>query len=165
METDDVGAELERYLEAVSRSYIKAFGNREFYNYRKGTLASDVSVIDSSHHNQLIERMKREPVIGIHFPNSLQGFSINASREQMATLPKGFILSGLDTAIAMLMYPDVLARDYRTPGLYLAAFSRRSANYSFCFVVVEDVSRLDFGRTDSPSNANDSYSSGLLFLG
>jgi hypothetical protein len=107
--------------------------------------------------------MKQGPVKGIHFPNPLQGFSIKASREQMLTLPKGFILSGLDTAIAMIMYPDVLARGYLTPGLDLAALSWQSADYSLFFRA--DVSRLDFDNSDGLAVDYGNYSGGLLFLG
>jgi hypothetical protein len=54
----------------------------------------------------------------------------------MATLPEGFILSGLDTAIAMVMYSDILARDQYTPDLMLAALSWQSARYSPQFQTV-----------------------------
>jgi len=161
--TDDLGAELELYLAGVNNSYAKTFGDRKFYNHRKGTLANEVSVVDGSRHGQLIERMKQELVIGLHFPNSLQGFSIHADREQMSTLPEGFILSGMDTPIAMVMYPDVLARDWNTPGLDLAALQWRSADYSLLFLAYDF--RLDFGRTGSLADAHDYCSGGLLFLG
>lgn len=161
--TDDLGETLEQYLEAAGKSYVKTFSDRKFYNYRKGTLAGGVNIIDGSRHDQLIERMKQGPVIGIHFPNPLQGFSIKASREQMATLPEGFILSGLDTPIAMAMYPDILARDWSTSGLDLAALSWRSADSSLYFGANAD--KLDFDVTDYLAYADGYYSGGLLFLG
>ena len=161
--TDDLGAELELYLAGVNNSYAKAFGDRTFYNRRKGALANEVSVVDGSQHDQLISRMKEGPVIGLHFPNPLQGFSINASREQMLTLPEGFILSGMDTPIAMVMYPDILARDWNTPGLDMAALQWRSPLFSLFFEAFDD--RLDFGSTGGLASANGCYSGGLLFLG
>jgi len=172
--TDDLGAELELYLDGVSNSYVKTFGYRKFYNLRKGTLANEVSVVDGSRHDQLIARMKECPVIGLHFPNPLQGFSIHADREQMSTLPpvrrsqngeggEGFILSGIDTSIAMVMYPDILARDWNTPGLYMAALQWQSADYSLGFRAGGD--KLDFGSTDGLADASGCYSGGLLFLG
>jgi len=161
--TDDLGTVLEQYLEAVDKSYTKTFGDRKFYNYRKGTLANEVSVVDGSRHDKLISRMKQGPVIGIHFPNPLQGFSINASREQMSTLLEGFTLSGMDTFVAMMMYPDILARDYNTPGLDMAALSWQSVGYSFFFKTYDD--RLDFDYTDNLTYTDDDYSGGLLFLG
>lgn len=161
--TDDLGAELEYYLTAVGNSYAKVFPDRKFYNHRKGTLAGEVKIVGGSRHSQLIAKMKQEPVIGIYFPNPLQGFSVNASREQMATLPKGFVLSGLDTVIAMIMYPDVLARDFNTPGLDLAAFSWRSVDYSLYFRA--DDAWLYFDCTGGLPFARGRYSGGLFFLG
>lgn len=161
--TDDLGTALEQYLETAGKSYAKTFSDWKFYNHRKDELANKVNIVDGSRHDQLIERMKQGPVTGICFPNSLQGFSIYASREQIRTLPKGFILSGLDTPIAMAMYPDILARDYNTPGLDMAALSWQSADYSLSFGAIDD--RLDFFDTDSLADADGYYSGGLLFLG
>lgn len=161
--TDDLGTVLEQYLEAANKSYAKTFADRKFNNYRKGELGGKVSIADGSRHDQLIKRMKQERVIGIFFPNPLQGYSIDASREQMSALPEGFVLSGLDTVIAVAMYPDILARDYRTPGLDLAALSWQSADFSLLFGAVVDG--LVFGRTDSLAHARGSCSGGLLFLG
>ena len=161
--TDDLGAELELYLTGVNNSYIKTFSDRKFYNHRKGTLANKVNIVDGSRHDQLIEKMKQGPVMGIHFPNPLQGFSINANQEQMLTLPEGFILSGMDIPIVMMMYPDILARDYNTPGLDMAALSWQSVGYSFFFKTYDD--RLDFDYTDNLTYTDDDYSGGLLFLG
>jgi len=161
--TDDLGAELELYLAGVNNSYAKTFSDRKFYNHRKSDLTNNVSIVDGSRHDQLIERLKQEPVIGLHLPNSLQGFSVNASREQMLTLPKGFILSGMDTLIAMMMYPDILARGWNTPGLDLAAFSWQSADYSLGFKADDD--ELDFDFAVGLAGASGRYSGGLLFLG
>jgi len=161
--TDDIGAELELYMTAVGNSYAKTFSDRNFYNHRKGTLANEVSIVNGSRHEQLVERMKQGPVIGIHFPNPLQGFSINASREQMSTLPERFVLSGMDTPIAVAMYPDILARDWNTPGLDLTALSWRSADYSLNFGAND--AELDFSSTGNLAGADDDYSGGLLFFG
>lgn len=161
--TDDLGTVLEQYLEAVGKSYAKDFSDRKFYNHRKGTLAGEVSIVDGSQHDQLIERMKQGPVMGIHFPNPLQGFSINADREQVSGLPEGFILSGMDTPIAVAMYPDILARGYNTPGLDIAALSWQSADYSLTFGAGDD--ELGFVHTGSLAITSDYYSGGLLFLG
>lgn len=161
--TDDLGAELELYLTGVNSSYVKTFGDRTFSNRRKDTLANEVSVVDGSRHDQLIERIKQEPVIGLHFPNPLQGFSTNASREQMSTLPKEFILSGMDTPIAMIMYPDILARDWNTPGLDVSALQWPSADYSLYFRAGGGL--LGFGHVNDLSDAYAGCSGGLLFLG
>ncbi len=160
---NDLGAEMELYLAGVKESYGKAFDHRSFNNYRQGTLANNVSIVDGARHDQLIERMKEGPVIGLHFPNPLQGFSVNADRKQMSTLPEGFILSGMDTAIAMVMYPDILARDWNTSGLDLAALQWRSSGSSLYFKALDDLLAFDF--TDDLACAYVSCSGGLVFLG
>lgn len=161
--TSDLGGELEYYLTALGKSYADVFPKRKFYNHRKGTLDGAVSVTPGSRHGKLLDRMKEERVCGLYFPNPLQGFSINASREQVASLPEGFILSGLDAVIAMVMYPDVLARDWNTPGLDLAALSWQSAECSLGFWA--DDGRLGFAGTADLAGASDDYSGGLLFVG
>lgn len=159
---DDLGTVLEQYLKVVDKSYLATFGNRLFYDYRKGTLTASVGIIGRSRHDQLIEKMRQGPVIGIHFPNPLQGFSVNASCEQMESLPEGFVLSGMDTPIAMAMYPDILARDYNTPGLDLAAFVLKSAP-SLNFKPGNDF--LTFSRQNDLASAYAYSSGGLLFCG
>ena len=97
----------------------------------KMTLAGKVSIVPGSRHEKLIEKMMQDYVVAIYFPNPLQGFSINASREQMATLPESLILAGgFDTASAMSMYPDIIARDWHTPGYDLSALNWQSSDYS-----------------------------------
>jgi hypothetical protein len=61
-----------------------------------------------SRYNDLIHATGTRYVVGIFFP-ALPGFSTYACLEQMATLPKGFILSGIaTTAMAMAMWPQHL---------------------------------------------------------
>jgi hypothetical protein len=163
MLTNDLGSELELLLNGVANSYKKTFNDREFTNLRKGQLSGNVSVAKNSRQEKLVEKMKDGPVIGFYFPDALQGLSVEASREQMEQLPKEFILSGLDAIIAMIMYPDILARDYNTPGMDLSALQWQSAGYSLSFVSYGD--RLSFGLYGDLSNALDDYSGGLFFLG
>lgn len=164
LSTDDLGRELENYLTAVGTSYQEAFsGRRTFHNHRKGTLDGRVEIAPGSRHEELVMRMKDGPVMGLYFPNSLRGFSIKASREQMAGLPEGFILSGLDAVIAMILYPDVLARNWKTPGIDLAALSWLSVGLSLRFKANNDF--LNFLRTIDLGFAYDSFSAGLLFVG
>lgn len=150
------------HLLAVNHSYKQEFPDRKFNNLRQGTLAGQVNMVDVSRHKQLIERAKKKPVVGLYFPNPLQGFSVDASREQMNDLPEGFYLSGLDTVIAMIMYPDILARDVKIPGLYLTALQYKSPEYYLYFKANDD--KLSFGATDYLSVAGGSYSGGLSFL-
>lgn len=161
-EISDYGQALEELLELVGRAYENQFPGRKFYNHQKGTLKGQVSVVHDSH-NRLLKRTRKEEVPALYFPHPLQGFSINASREQMATLPKNILLTGgLDTATVMAMYPDILARDWHTPGLDLAALSWKSSSQSLYFEALDG--RLDFDYDDDLAWAHDNSSGGLLLL-
>lgn len=161
----DYGELLETtFLAAVEKSYKKQFPNRDFYNYRKGELKKEVEIIKNTRHGQLIEKMKQGITIAIYFPNPLQGFSILASREQMQSLPESlFLCGGFDSATAMVMYPDILARDFHAPGHDLSALCWRSSDFSLFFGAYDD--RLCFRFRAVLGVAHDSCSSGLLFLG
>ncbi len=160
----DYGRILEEvFLTAVGKAYKKQFPSRDFINYRTGDLQGKVSIIPESRHDQLINKMKEDMVVGIYFPNPLQGFSILAAREQISTLSEDLILSGgFDTSAATAMYPDVLARDYRTPGYDLAALSWDSGG-SLCFEA--SANELFFDCRTLLFDTRSRYSSGLLFLG
>jgi hypothetical protein len=106
--------------------------------------------------------MATRPVVGILFPVALQGYSILAAREQMASLPEGFVLSGvLDACVAMVEYPDVLARDDYAPTLVCAGTTWQ-ANLSLCFH--PDNKSLNFCVADE-AFAVGSFSPSLLYIG
>lgn len=156
----------EKLLCSVNNSYKNVFQNRNFCYNLKSELGLSVvaaKTVEGSRQDQLIEKMKQGPVVIIFFPNSLQGFSVNASREQMESLPEGFILSGIETIIAMIMYPEVLARDSYTPTLGLAGLFRQSSDYSLLFWAADN--ELSFGDGVHSSHAIDDISSGLSFRG
>ncbi|MFH0814806.1 MAG: hypothetical protein V1902_01810 [Candidatus Falkowbacteria bacterium] len=113
-------------LSAVARAYTKAFPNRPFHNNLNGQLSGEVTIWQGSRHERVLEAASKEPVVGIYFPTALQGYSINADREQMATLPEMFMLAGgLDTMCAMSMYAAELLRDNKTPCYDMAALAWR----------------------------------------
>lgn len=158
---DDLGEELERLLTAVEKSYKKAFSDRTFkIHLTKGDLKNKVKVRNG--HEKLIDELKTDFVYGIYFPNLMQGYSIKASREISSTISEGFSLSGIDGIIGMIMYPDILARDYHTPGLDLSGLEWQSAaGYSLYFEADDDD--LTFGDTGGLFDVNVSFSSGLFF--
>jgi hypothetical protein len=125
-----LGITLENYGEkldtnivpAVKAEYERAFSGKTFYNNMAGQLAGEVNIWNGSRHERLVEAASKGPVVGIYFPTALQGYSINAEREQMASLPKMFWLAGaLDALVAQVMYPQELLRDNRTPYYDMAA--------------------------------------------
>jgi len=162
----DYGQTLDEvYLEAVGRSYEAQFRGRNFNNYRKGNLAKQVTIVPgATRHEQLVTAMSKSPVLGIYFPNPLQGFSVHAQREQMSTLPEIFLLSGgFDTATAMVAYPDVMARDFNTPGLDMVALQWQGPSRSLCLVARDD--RLLFSGGADLGLASVYFSGGLFVLG
>lgn len=160
----DLGQTTEELVTVAGKSYCREFPDRSFTNYRVGELAKRVAIVEGSRYGWLLGRMAEEPVVGIYVPNPLQGYSVHAQREQMSTLPEGFILSGpLDTAMGWVMYPDVLGRDYKTPGYDCSAVQWQSSEYSLCFRA--DVGGACFAGGARLADAGGYCSGGLLFLG
>lgn len=158
----DYGTVLEEiYVAALERAYMAEYPDRTFTNHRKGTLAGQVKVVAKSH-QALIDAIYTGPAVGLYFPNALQGLSIPADREIMNHLPSDFLLCGaIDTMAAASGYPDVLARDYQTPGLDCAAVQWRDASDSLYFRASGGVARFDCRGL----LAHGSYSGGLFLLG
>lgn len=161
----DYGQALDEiFLPAVAAAYKAQFPERSFTNYRQGVLASQVTIVPGTRHERLLTAMAAGPVVGLYFPNPLQGFSVDAQREQMATLLDGFVLSGpLDIAAAWVMHSDVLARDFQTPGYDCSAVQCESSESSLCFRADNGMAR--FGSRTDLSDARVNYSGGLFFLG
>lgn len=161
MESSDYGTALEEvFLPAVGKSYEVHFAGRKFSTHQRGILPGQVTGVPGSRNGGLLIAMTYGPVVGLYFPAAMQGYSASACIEQMATLPDEVLLAGvLEPAMALIMYPDVLARDVHTPGLDCAAISWRS--HSLYFRAGDDT--LDFdGRGPG---ACSHCSGGLVVLG
>ncbi|MFH0814804.1 MAG: hypothetical protein V1902_01800 [Candidatus Falkowbacteria bacterium] len=156
------GAKLDKVLvPTVARAYTKAFPNRPFHNNITGQLAGEVTIWAGSRHERVLEAASKEPVVGIYFPTALQGYSINADREQMETLPEMFMLAGgLDTLAAMSMYAAELLRDNKTPCYDMAALAWRGWSL-FCFADGDDAY---FYGSQSLDGARGSFAGGLVAL-
>ncbi len=161
----DYGQTLEQiFLPVVKSAYEEQFPGQKFVNHRENDLAKKVSIIPESRHKELVAKMGKGIVVALYFPNPAQGFSVLATREQMAFLPECLMLAGgFDTATAQVEYPDILARDFHTPGYDLAALCWHSPVYSLFFRA--HVGLLHFVPQGDLGRANDRYSSGLLFFG
>src|SRR3989344_2464566 len=157
-----IGEALENWINAAGKSYSEIFPGRRFHNHRQGDLADQVRIASGSQ-QQLLAKMTEHTVVGIYFPNPLQGFSVEAQREQMATLPEGFVLSAFDTVMAMIMYPDVLARGNQTPRLDLSAFSWNNPASSLFFSPRD--SEMHLADSSCLYDALNSFSGSLLFIG
>ncbi len=161
----DYGKTLEEiFIPAVKYAYEKQFPGRKFNNHQENDLMGKVIIVPGTRHKKLIEEMTQGYVFAIYFPNSLQGFSISAAHEQIVVLSESLILAGgFDTASAIAMYPDVLARDWHTPGYDLSALAGGSPDRSLYFKADDD--KLTFLGGGNPGATIGHYSSGLLFLG
>jgi hypothetical protein len=161
---DDYGKMLEEvFLPAVERSYKAQFPGRGFTNYREGELRGRITVDEQSRHQRFLNTLDQDVVVGVYFPNCLQGFSVGADLEQMASLPDKFLLSGgFEVCASMIAYPDILARHESTPILHFEAlqcetifsFFFRPTDYYLCFDA-DDILNLKSGR----------HSGGLTVLG
>jgi hypothetical protein len=148
-------------LPAAERAYLKQFPERKFVNYRKGDLAGKVSIITGVRHERIVECVKHGPQVVLYFPNALQGYSVRAQREQMATLPEQISLAGFERVIGHIMYTETLARDVNTPGYDLSALQWQQPERSLCLGAYDDELRFD-GEGDL-GDANDCCSGGLVF--
>lgn len=156
----------EVFIPAVKLSYERQFPGREFHNCFKDESSFKIDIVPGSRHEKLIEKMKKNYVVALYFPNSLQGFSISASREQMSSLPESLILAGgFDSFSAMVMYPDILARDYDVPDYDLSALSWNSRPLSLCSDPIRRTSTIYFTDWSDEAAAYSLRSSGLLFIG
>lgn len=162
----DYGQVLEEiYLTAVESAYKTQFPDRQFVNRRKGTLKGQVGIVEASR-NRLHLLLPEKSIVGIWFPTCLQGFSSIADREQMATLlqPEKIWLTGAFEASAGIVgYTKIIARDYHTPGLDMAANSWQSSQCSL--LCGANDGGLVFGAADRRAYSVGSYSGGLFCLG
>lgn len=160
----DLGQTTETFVTAAKRSYERQFPDRSFTNCRAGELAKQVKVVEGSRYERLVTAIAAGPVVGLYFPNPLQGFSVDAQREQMSSLPDDFILSGpLDIAAGWMMYPDVVGRDFKTPVNDCSAVSWQLPQYSLCCGAHGGGAK--FGNGDGLGDAYGVCSGGLLLLG
>lgn len=151
----------EMFLAGVKKAYETEFSDRHFHDGMSGKLRGQLAIADDSCQERLIKRMATEPVVGIVFPIALQGYSVLAAREQMASLPEGFVLSGvLDACVAMAAYPDVLAQNH-APTLVCAGTTWQSA---FSLGFQPSSKSLNFCIADEAC-AMGSFSPSLLYIG
>lgn len=164
MSIDDLGTVTERLVETAGESYKECFPDRTWSNYRKGALTGNVSTVSGTRHERIIAQMADGPVSALYFPNPMQGFSVHAQREFEQILPESVSLTGtIEPAVAMTMYPKVLAHSYYTTGLECSAVQYKSSVQSLRWLALVD--RLWFDCKVDLDNTSDWYSGGLLFVG
>ncbi len=111
-------------INAVERVFKERFPEGQFFGQEK-SLKGGFRLIEGSRHERFLEALTKEPVVAIYFPLALQGYLPDKAVEQMESLPEEFLLSGVvDTAAAIMMYPEVLLRDTCVPQLGCSAVKR-----------------------------------------
>lgn len=162
IEKGDLGTLIEKYLKGVEKSYKKQFPGRKFNNHKKGKLSKQVNIINERY-KQFFDKLKQGPTVLLFFPTTMQGYSVDASREQVDCLPEELNLSSIENIFANIVYPDVLVKDRKTTRQNLSSLHWQSPGYSLFFVAFDD--KLYFDSTDHLSGAYDDYSAGLSFRG
>lgn len=153
-----------RILPAVIASYGDQFGKHSFVNYLQNKLENKVIPVPESNTQILLDRMAEGPVVATLFPACLQGFSVDADVEQMASLPQSndgalILADPLIYGTGWSIYPDVLGRDNHVPVNDCAALWH---GYSLHFCAL--VGLASFAHDGNLGDAHDEHSGGLLFL-
>jgi hypothetical protein len=163
---EDVGSALASdYLPRVEASFVRSIPDYRFVNHASAALNQEFDVIESSRHTRLIESMAEDAVVGCYFP-CLSEYSIPAAVEQVAHMPKHFLLAGgYDTCAAFMACPDLLQRsDGYPPLLWLAALRpRRDEDSAFYFEAYGGD--LTFNQRVHFKGAAEYWSSALVVLG
>jgi hypothetical protein len=163
----DYGQTAEQFVAAASRAYSQEFTGRIFTNYRQGDLKENVTVVPESRHERLIAKIEYAPVVALYFSGVLQGFSVGAQRAQMSGLPQGFLLGGgIDSAVAMVMYPDILGHSKSPFGLCSAVRwgdEQGDEEFSLAFKIEDDRAELVF--IQGMHRTDPDWSGGLLYIG
>lgn len=107
----------EKFIPALANAYESKFPAYRFNNHAVTGLAGNLSVLEGSRHERLIDAMSKKDVVGMYFP-SLTEYSIPACIEQLKALPDYLMLSGgFDTCAALTGTPEVLMRKEGYPPL------------------------------------------------
>lgn len=114
---------LKNWLKAAFRSFKYHFSHRDFsFSVSSAYLYEHIEIFNKSRYVLVLEKMNKGAMVGWYFPNPFQGFSVSTQLRYASKLPDNLFLSGLDTIIGQIMYPDVLFRDSNVPNYDLAPF-------------------------------------------
>jgi len=121
--SSDIGKSLvENYLIALKNSFQELNPEYEFIDHCTEDLTGNIKVSSNTRHQDLVDRLKQETIVGVYFPSLLE-YSIPACIERLKSLPSNFLLAGaFDTSAAFIGYPNLLLReDGYPPMLWMSA--------------------------------------------
>ncbi|OGV25909.1 MAG: hypothetical protein A3F18_02730 [Legionellales bacterium RIFCSPHIGHO2_12_FULL_37_14] len=160
----DIGETLETlFIPTVGKSYAQKFPDYQFVSHIVGSLKGLLTVAAGSRHDKLLQRLTQEDVVGIYFPCLLE-YSVPATREIIANLPKEFLLSGgFDTVAAIIGSPDLLFnKEKYTPLLWFSGLEAEKHTIGYHFEAYGY--NLTFNRKGHFGNVSEYWNSGLTVL-
>ncbi|WP_417511931.1 hypothetical protein [Methylophaga sp.] len=132
---DDIGqAMASTFLPAVQSAFNGVFPDYDFKNHSSKSLNGQLSVAPGSRHQQVLDQMADDVIVGVYFP-CLSEYSVPAAIERMAMLPEQFSLAGgFDTSAAFVSMPDLLLRkEGYPPLLWLSGLSSVEESVAYHF--------------------------------
>jgi len=160
IDSDNIDNIVRNGLEAVAKQYTDLFKNRIFCNYIKNCKENKITIAPDSRHFEFLGKAKQKYIVAILFPRALQGFSVNASREQLLDLTYRFSLSGAEIINAIIMYPDILLSNWYATGLTFAGINYKNDRFSLSIKAYENMAGIDAVSNVSAYNI---YSPALTF--
>ena len=127
----DLGTELQDHLlPGVQRSFTERFPGARFKAVLQGdsVLAGRVGLDPHARYQKFVDASEQGTVVGIYFPQALQGFDLASQRRQMQSLPDPAGMSiclsgGVDICAALTGTPELLfSEEFYTPIPTMAAY-------------------------------------------
>ena len=127
----DLGFELQsRLLPALQRAFTERYPDAHFKAVLQGNseLHGQISLHPYSKYDEFITACEEGPVVGLYFPQALQGFDVKSQQLQMHSLPalstvKLCLSGGLDICTALTGIPELLiSEEFYTPIPIMSAY-------------------------------------------
>ncbi len=160
MDNCDVDLFIKNGLYNVEKQYKNFFKNRVFSNYIRYYDSNKITIAKDSRCYEFMYKAKQKYIVAIIFPRTLQGFSVNASREQLIDITYKFSLSGPEIINAAIMYPDILLSNWLTSGIIMAGVDYKNNQCSLGIKAYDDIVGIDI---ISNIEAYNIYSPALTF--
>jgi hypothetical protein len=128
---DDYGDNLERaLLPCFKNSFSHQFPNSYFKAFMQAgsSLSGNINLCSYSNYSSFIKSSYKKPIIGLYFPNALQGYDILSQRIQMRDLPtlpgaNVCLSGGIDICSALLGSPELLIdNEFYAPILCMSSY-------------------------------------------